>query len=100
MALSSRPFKEDPRALPLSASMSSNRVVMLCALRCAGSKVVVSRLKFLNTSDLPRRMPLVMATFLASLSAWSFPWTPARTERQHNYPHGATSVLVGTVEAL
>ena len=38
---------------------------------------VVSQAPDLNTADFPRSKPLVRVVFPASLSAWSFPFTPA-----------------------
>ena len=62
------------QAFPLSTLLSSSRLSMawcpsLCARRLC--------LKPFNTSDLPRREPLAMVAFIVSLSAWSFPLTPA-----------------------
>ena len=69
-----RPFKEDRLALPLSTLLSSRRsMVCECAWLCARRQC----LKLLNTSHLPRSKPLVGVALLASLSAWSFPFTPA-----------------------
>ena len=69
MALS-RPFKEDPLALPFSTPLSSRRSMVWCPWFCA-------RMWCLSASDLPRSKPLVRVAFPASLSARSFPFTPA-----------------------
>ena len=56
LALFRRPFKEDRLALPLSTPPPQDD---------------------LSTSDLPRSKPLVGVALPASLSARSFPFTPA-----------------------
>ena len=54
-----RPFKADRRTLPLSTRLSPRRSISFALLAC---------LKFLNTSDLSTRKPLVMDALPASLS--------------------------------
>ena len=71
MALS-RPLKEDRPSLPLSTPLSSRRSMVWCPWLCDRREC----LKFLNTSDLPKCKPLVVAALPASLSARSFPFTP------------------------
>ena len=61
------------RALPLSTPLSSQRSMVWCHWLCARRQC----LKLLSISDLRRRKPLVIVAFLASLSARSFPITPA-----------------------
>ena len=63
----------DRRALPLSTPLSSRRSMAWYPWQCACSYC----LKLLNASDLPRHSPVVMAAFPASLSARSFPLSPA-----------------------
>ena len=69
----SRPFKEDRPALPLSTPLSSRRSMVWCPWLCARREC----LKLLNTRDLPRSKPFVRVALPASLSARSFPFTPA-----------------------
>ena len=63
-----------PIATPLFQAIDNVMSLALCT-EC---------LKPLNTSDLPRRKPLVMAALFASLSARSFPSTPA-CQGQHTH---------------
>ena len=64
---------EGRRALPLSTPLSSRRSKVWCHWLCTRRWC----LKLRNTSDLPRSKPLVRFALPASLSAWSFPFTPA-----------------------
>ena len=66
-------FQEDRRLHPLSTPLSSRRSMEWCPWLCAS----MQRLTLFNTSDLPRRKPLVIVALPASLSARSFPFTPA-----------------------
>ena len=81
-----RPFKEDSLALPLLTPLSSRRSMVWRLWLCARRQC----LKFLNTSDHPRSKPLGRVTLLASLSARSFPFTPACPGQYTNIPPPST----------
>ena len=55
------------------ASLLTRRSMVCCPWLCDRRLC----LKFLNTSDLPRSKPLARVAFPASISARSFPFTPA-----------------------
>ena len=95
MALS-RPFKEDRQALPLSTSLSSRRSMVWCPWLCARRWC----LQLLSTSDLPRRKPLVRVSFPASLSARSFPFTPACPEQYIHVSFRKWMSNIGTYHAV
>ena len=63
-------FKVEPRSLPLSASVSSRRLVVCCSWFWAPGQC----LKLLNTSYFPRRKQLVVVALPVCLSARSLPW--------------------------
>ena len=67
----SRPLKEDRWGLPLSTPLSppGDGSMVWCTWLCTRRQC----LKLLNTSDLPRRHPIVVVALPANLSALSFP---------------------------
>ena len=69
----SRPWRVECRPLPFSTPLSFRRS-MLC---CSGFSVLRKFLKPRSTSALPSCRPDVISAVLASLSARSFPLTPA-----------------------
>ena len=69
----SRPWRVECRPLPLSTPLSFRRSM----LWCSGLSVLRKFLKPLSTSALPSYRPDVISAVLASLSARSFPLTPA-----------------------
>ena len=69
----SRPWRVECRPLPFSTPLSFRRSM----LWCSGLSVLRKFLKPLSTSALPSCRPDVISAVLASLSARSFPLTPA-----------------------
>ena len=69
----SRPWRVECRPLPFSTPLSFRRSM----LWCSGLSVLRKFLKPLSTSALPSCRPDVIPAVLASLSARSFPLTPA-----------------------
>ena len=80
----SRPWRVECRPLPFSTPLSFRRSM----LWCSGLSMLRKFLKPLSTSTLPSCRPDVISPVLASISARSFPLTPAWPMRsQHVFAH-------------